>query len=80
MTSPVSDQLGIPVIIQGLCNDLDQLRSGEICVNDAIARSLIAKQIFNGIRLYMNGMKLMSDNAKSVTAISAPKEVNEAKP
>jgi hypothetical protein len=35
-------------------------------VNDAIARALIAKQIFNGVRLYLNATKLLSQTAQPV--------------
>ena len=69
-SAPISEQLGIPLIIAGLCQDLDELRSGRISVNDAMARSMLAKQIFNGVRLYMNGTKLLSDSAAPVKAIA----------
>jgi len=72
-SAPISDQLGIPSIIAGLCADLDQLRKGEISVNDAMARSMLAKQIFNGVRLYMNGTKLLADQARPANAIEAGK-------
>jgi hypothetical protein len=68
-SAPISDQLGIPSIISGLCGDLEQLRKGQISVNDAMARSMLAKQIFNGVRLYMNGTKLLSENASPARAI-----------
>lgn len=61
--APVSDQLGIPRIISGLVADLDELRAGKISVNDAMARSMLAKQIFNGVRIYLNGTKMLSDAA-----------------
>lgn len=67
-TAPVSDQLGLPAIIAGLANDLAELRAGKISVNDAMARSMLAKQIFNGVRIYLNGTKLLSDNARAITA------------
>lgn len=70
-SAPVSDQLGIPNIIQGLVNDLDELRAGKISVNDAVARSLLAKQIFNGVRVYLNGSKILSDVARNVTPTAA---------
>jgi len=70
-SAPISDQLGLPSIISGLCTDLEELRAGKISVNDAMARSMLAKQIFNGVRLYMNGTKLLADNAKPVTEKSA---------
>ena len=63
-SAPISDQLGIPSIIAGLVSDLQELRNGTISVNDAMARSMLAKQIFNGVRIYMNGSRLLSDNAK----------------
>lgn len=63
-SAPVSEQLGIPSIINGLVADLEALRAGQISVNDAMARSMLAKQIFNGVRIYLNGAKLLSDNAK----------------
>ncbi|HEV7340825.1 MAG TPA: hypothetical protein VGN68_04265 [Sphingopyxis sp.] len=68
-SAPISDQLGIPTIISGLCADLEQLRKGEISVNDAMARSMLAKQIFNGVRLYMNGTKILADSARPTIAI-----------
>lgn len=68
-SAPISDQLGIPAIISGLCADLEQLRKGEISVNDAMARSMLAKQIFNGVRLYMNGTKILADSARPTIAI-----------
>lgn len=68
-TAPIAEKLGIPSIIAGLCADLEQLRKGEISVNDAMARSMLAKQIFNGVRLYMNGTKLLADNARPTNAI-----------
>ena len=61
--APVSEQLGLPQVIAGLIGDLDALRAGSISVNDAMARSMLAKQIFNGVRIYLNGSKLLSDVA-----------------
>lgn len=70
-SAPVSDQLGIPQIISGLVSDLNELRAGNISVNDAMARSMLAKQIFNGVRIYLNGTKLLADNARAIT-VSEP--------
>lgn len=63
-SAPVADQIGLPQIIAGLVADLDALRAGQISVNDAMARSMLAKQIFNGVRIYLNGAKLLSEVAK----------------
>ena len=71
-SAPISEQLGLASVISGLVNDLDQLRAGKIGVNDAIARSMLAKQIFNGVRIYMNGTKLLSDAAQLVSHEETP--------
>ena len=63
-SAPVSEQLGLGSVIAGLISDLDELRDGKISVNDAVARSMLAKQIFNGVRIYLNGTKLLSDTAR----------------
>lgn len=61
--APVSDQLGLPSVIADLISDLDALRAGKISVNDAVARSMLAKQIFNGVRIYLNGANLLAAKA-----------------
>lgn len=66
--APASDQLGLPDVIQGLIGDLEALRAGEISVNDALARAAVAKQIFNGVRLYLNGSKLLAEGARNVSS------------
>ena len=70
-SAPASEKLGLVDVINGLVSDLESLRQGKISTNDAIARSMLAKQIFNGVRLYLNGTKLLADNAKPVAAIAA---------
>ena len=72
-SSPVSDRLNIEVLINGLAGDLNALRAGEISVQDAIARAVLAKQMFNGVRLYLNGMKMLSENAREVKEVEAAK-------
>lgn len=51
--TPVADALGLRDIIRDLSADLADLRAGAITVNDAIARAALAKQIWNGVRLYI---------------------------
>jgi hypothetical protein len=51
--TPVADAFGLRNIIQDLSADLADLRAGTITVNDALARAAIAKQIWNGVRIYM---------------------------
>jgi len=67
--APVTEGLQLDKIITGLAGDLEELRAGRISVNDAIARSMLAKQIFNGVRLYLNGTKMLADQAREVKAI-----------
>lgn len=68
--APVTDSLQLDKIITGLAGDLEALRAGKISVNDAIARSMLAKQIFNGVRIYMNGAKMLADQAREVKPIT----------
>lgn len=62
-TAPVSDRLDLDNVIKGLCDDLKLLREGKIGVSDAIARSLLAKQIFNGVRIYLSASKMLTGQA-----------------
>lgn len=66
-SAPVTKDLGLDTVIRSLVDDLNELRAGKITVNDAIARSMLAKQIFNGVRIYMNGTKMLADSAKDVS-------------
>lgn len=68
-SAPISEQLGLAGVITGLVSDLEALRAGKIGVGDAVARSLLAKQIFNGVRLYLNGAKFLSDAAAPVSTL-----------
>lgn len=79
-SAPVTRELGLDSVIKGLVNDLEELRAGKIGVNDAIARSLLAKQIFNGVRIYMNGTKLLADRARQVPPEGAAIEQAEEAP
>lgn len=63
-TMPVSAELGLPGVIKDLIGDLNDLRAGKISVQDAVARSLLAKQVFNGVRIYLNGSNVLVSNAR----------------
>ena len=65
-SAPTSEALGLEKIIRDLAGDLTALRGGKITVQDAIARSMLAKQIFNGVRIYLNGAKILSERAAHV--------------
>ena len=71
--APVTDDLSLNKIIIGLTSDLDELRAGKISVNDAIARSMLAKQIFNGVRIYLNATKMLSATAQALPTAPSPK-------
>lgn len=77
-SAPVAETLGLERIILGLVSDLDDLRGGKISPNDAIARSMLAKQIFNGVRLYLTGRNyIKAQNAASSEIISLPTEAGQ---
>lgn len=65
-SAPATQALGLDDVIRGLVSDLDDLRAGRISTTDAIARGLLAKQIFNGCRIYLTGMRDLSARAIEV--------------
>ena len=64
-STPVADALGLRAIIDGLASDLQDVRAGTITPADAMARAALAKQIFNGCRLYLNAMAVVSRDARN---------------
>lgn len=68
--SPASEQLSLDKIINGLAGDLEALRAGQISINDAMARAALAKQVFNGVRLYLNASRMLSDAAKPIEPVA----------
>lgn len=70
--SPMADGLGLRQVILGLVGDIDALRLGVISPNDALARAAIAKQIFNGVRLYVQASAFIGKAAKDVSDTSLP--------
>lgn len=73
-SAPVAEALNIEDIIKGLAGDLQSLRDGKISVQDAMTRAVLAKQVFNGVRLYLNAQKLLGGSARDVTPLPAPDE------
>lgn len=72
-SSPVSDSLGLRDVILGLRDDLVAMRAGSISPQEGMARAAVAKQMFNGVRLYLQALKTMEGLAQPVgTAIPAP--------
>jgi len=66
VSTPVSDDLSLRETIVGLSTDLADLRAGKISPADAHARAAIAKQIWNGARIYLQAIKTIEANAKTV--------------
>jgi len=73
-SSPVADSLGLRGVVLGLVGDLDALRAGSISSHDALARAAIAKQIFNGVRLFVQASRFIGDTAKPVGAVAEIEE------
>ncbi|WP_288951570.1 hypothetical protein [uncultured Paracoccus sp.] len=72
VSTPVADNLGLRNVILGLAADLQQLRDGRISPSEALARAALAKQMFNGVRLYMQAVKTIEAAARDV---SQPKAI-----
>ncbi|KHQ50576.1 hypothetical protein [Mameliella alba] len=68
-STPVSDDLNLRDIIAGLAQDLTDLRSGKISPAEAQARAAVAKQIWNGARIYLQAIKTIEARAKPVGEI-----------
>ena len=64
--SPMGERFNLDTIITGLAADLQALREGTISLDDARARADLAKQIFNGVRLVINGERMLQSRAKVV--------------
>lgn len=73
-STPVADALGLMAVIDGLAHDLQQLRDGKITAANALARAALAKQLFNGVRLFMTAHQL----AKREPETGAPRDVMPA--
>jgi hypothetical protein len=75
VSAPVSEILGLRDVILGLSADLDDMREGRISPQDGMARAAVAKQLFNGVRLYLQALKSLEDTARPAggnrSAISA---------
>ncbi len=73
-STPVSDELNLKEIIRGLAQDLNHLRSGEINPAEAHARANIAKQIWNGARIYLQAIKTLEKDAKPISPATEIKD------
>ena len=69
--APVAESLGLREVILGLVSDLGALRAGTISPQDALARAAIAKQVFNGVRLYVQASRFLGESATTVAGIES---------
>lgn len=67
VSTPVADSLGLRDVILGLSTDLKDLRDGRISPAEGLARAALAKQMFNGVRLYLQAVKTLEASARDVT-------------
>jgi len=74
-SAPVAESLGLRHVVLALVSDLDQLRAGAISPQDALARSALAKQIFNGVRLYLQASRFLEAPPKDAARV-----VEDARP
>ena len=68
VSAPVSEKLGLEGVIMGLSDDLVALRERRISPQEAHASAAIAKQVFNGVRLYLQATQMIEARAKLVSA------------
>jgi hypothetical protein len=66
-TAPVADSLGLREVILGLAQDLTDLRQQKISPADGLARAALAKQVFNGVRLYLQALATLERQARPLT-------------
>lgn len=65
-SAPVSDRLDLASVIRGLSGDLEDMRAKKISPQEGIARAAVAKQLFNGVRLYLQALQTLEREAKPV--------------
>jgi hypothetical protein len=64
-----SKEINLPETLSGftleLIQDLKDLRTGDITINDARARTQLAREVLRSIQLRLAGLKYMSEAAKA---------------
>ena len=63
-TAPVADSLDLAGVIRGLAADLEAMRANTISPAEGLARAAVAKQLFNGVRLYLQAMHMLERQAR----------------
>lgn len=70
-SAPVAEALELDEVIKGLAADLRDMRDKKISQQDGIARAAVAKQLFNGVRLYLQAMQMLEKRAKAANGGAA---------
>lgn len=77
-SAPVADSLDLASVIRGLAADLDGMRAKTVSPQEGLARAAVAKQLFNGVRLYLQAMQTLEREATPVAEL-APAKREEAR-
>lgn len=72
-SAPVSEALGMKSIIDGLAHDLQEMRDGKISPQEGLARAAVAKQIFNGVRLFLQASAMIDRGHSKRAELDGPK-------
>lgn len=56
-STPVADSLGLRQVLLGLASDIEAVRHGTMSPQQALAHAAVAKQLFNGCRLYLQALR-----------------------
>lgn len=74
-SAPVADSLDLAGVIRGLATDLEGMRAKTISPAEGLARAAVAKQLFNGVRLYLQAMHMLERQAKPADRVTLEGEV-----
>lgn len=65
-SAPVAETLALGDVIKGLATDLQDMRDKKISPQEGIARAAVAKQLFNGVRLYLQATQMLEKSARPI--------------
>lgn len=69
-SAPVAERLDLAGVISGLAGDLEDMRERRISPQEGLARAAVAKQLFNGVRLYLQALQTLEGTAKDARALA----------
>jgi hypothetical protein len=65
-TETLAERVGMEEIINGIAQDLRDLRAGTISIEDARVRAELAKQLLGGVRIVVTARKHLQELAKPI--------------